>query len=252
MRVSKYLFSSLKKAKININSSSYEIMLNAGIIKKLASGLYNWLPTGIRVLSKLKKLIKKEMDSLGALEIQMPVMQPENLWEKSGRLSKYGPELLKLSDRKKSNFILGPTHEEVAMNIARNEISSYKQLPVNFYQIQTKFRDELRPRSGLIRAREFLMKDSYSFHNTLTCLQQTYEHIKLIYKKIFDQLGLDFGITEAESGNIGGKVSHEFYTFLKKGENKDFFHNTKKTASKNLNYESVEIAHIFQLGTTYT
>jgi prolyl-tRNA synthetase len=193
-------------------------MLRAGLIRKLASGLYTWMPLGLRVLRKVEKIIRDEMDKAGALELQMPIVQPAELWEESGRWEQYGPELLRISDRHNRAFCLGPTHEEIITDIARNELKSYKQLPINFYQIQTKFRDEIRPRFGIMRAREFLMKDAYSFHVDQASLQETYDVMYQAYSNIFTRCGLNFRAVDADTGSIGGSTSHEFHVLATAGE----------------------------------
>ena len=193
-------------------------MLRAGMIRKLASGLYTWLPMGVRVLNKVEAIIREEMNASGALEVFMPVTQPASLWQESGRYVQYGPELLRIHDRHKNPFVLGPTHEEVITDLARNELKSYKQLPLNFYQIQTKFRDEIRPRFGVMRSREFIMKDAYSFHVDQASLQKTYDLMYQTYSNIFTRLGLDFRPVQADTGSIGGSGSHEFHVLANSGE----------------------------------
>lgn len=193
-------------------------MLRAGIIRKLASGLYTWMPLGLRVLHKVERVIREEMDRAGAMEVSMPVVQPGELWQESGRWQKYGAELLRMQDRHERDFCLGPTHEEVITDIVRNELKSYKQLPANFYQIQTKFRDEIRPRFGVMRAREFIMKDAYSFHVDNSCFMKTYQRMHEAYTTIFTRLGLDFRPVMADGGSIGGTASHEFHVLASSGE----------------------------------
>ena len=193
-------------------------MLRAGMIRKLASGLYDWMPTGVRVLRKIEKIVREEMDNAGSLEISMPVVQPADLWQESGRWEQYGPELLRFTDRGERPFVLGPTHEEVVTDIVRNEITSYKQLPLNLYQIQTKFRDEVRPRFGVMRSREFIMKDAYSFHISQESLQETYDRMYQAYSNIFTRIGLDFRPVLADTGSIGGSASHEFQVLADSGE----------------------------------
>ena len=192
MRTSKYLLSTLKENPAEAAISSHQLMLRAGLIRQLASGLYTWLPTGQRVLQKVENIIREEMNKSGALEVNMPVVQPAELWQESGRWEKYGPELCRFKDRKENCFVLGPTHEEVITALARYEVKSYKQLPLNFYQIQTKFRDEVRPRFGVMRGREFVMKDAYSFHTSMNSLHETYQVMYDTYCSIFDRLGLVF------------------------------------------------------------
>ncbi len=218
MRASQYLIATLKETPADAEVISHQLMLRAGMIRKLASGLYTWLPLGLRVLRKVERIVREEMDHSGAMEVLMPVVQPSELWEESGRWQQYGPELLRVSDRHQRPFCLGPTHEEVITDLIRNEIQSYRQLPANFYQIQTKFRDEVRPRFGIMRAREFLMKDAYSFHLDQASLQQTYEVMHATYTAIFTRLGLDFRPVLADTGSIGGSHSHEFHVLAGSGE----------------------------------
>ncbi|GKX56828.1 proline--tRNA ligase [Leminorella grimontii] len=218
MRTSQYLLSTLKETPADAEVISHQLMLRAGMIRKLASGLYTWLPTGLRVLHKVETIVREEMNNAGAIEVSMPVVQPADLWQESGRWEQYGPELLRLVDRGDRPFVLGPTHEEVITDLVRNEISSYKQLPLNFYQIQTKFRDEVRPRFGVMRSREFIMKDAYSFHTTQESLQVTYDKMYDAYSKIFTRMGLDFRPVLADTGSIGGSSSHEFQVLASSGE----------------------------------
>jgi prolyl-tRNA synthetase len=223
MRASHYLLSTLKESPSDAEVISHQLMLRAGLIRQLASGLYTWLPTGLRVLKKIEAVVREEMNRAGALEIAMPLVQPAELWRETGRWEQYGPELLRLSDRHQRSFVLGPTHEELVTHLMRSEILSFKQLPLNLYQIQTKFRDETRPRFGVMRAREFLMKDSYSFHTTAESLQQTYEEMFQTYYRIFTRLGLNFRAVQADSGAIGGHYSHEFHVLAKSGEDQIAF-----------------------------
>lgn len=218
MRASQFLIATVKETPSDAEVISHQLMLRAGLIRKLAAGLYTWLPMGLRVLRKVETIIREEMDNAGAQEVSMPVVQPAELWEESGRWEKYGAELLRISDRHSRSFCLGPTHEEVITDLIRNEIKSYKQLPVNFYQIQTKFRDEIRPRFGIMRAREFLMKDAYSFHADQASLDETYQLMHRTYSKIFTRLGLDFRPVIADTGSIGGSASHEFHVLASSGE----------------------------------
>jgi prolyl-tRNA synthetase len=218
MRASQYLITTQKETPADAEVISHQLMLRAGMIRKLAAGLYSWLPLGLRVLRKAEAIVREEMDRAGAQEVLMPVTQPSELWEESGRWEQYGPELLRIKDRHGRAFCLGPTHEEVITDLARNELRSYKQLPANFYQIQTKFRDEIRPRFGIMRAREFLMKDAYSFHITQDSLQQTYDVMFKAYTAIFSRLGLDFRPVLADTGSIGGNHSHEFHVLADSGE----------------------------------
>jgi prolyl-tRNA synthetase len=218
MRTSHYLLATVKETPTDAVVVSHQLMLRAGMIRKLASGLYNWLPTGLRVLRKVERIVREEMDKSGAQEVLMPVVQPIDLWQESGRQDAYGPELLRFVDRHTNAFCLGPTHEEVITDLVRNEIQSYKQLPANFYQIQTKFRDEVRPRFGVMRAREFLMKDAYSFHLDAASLEETYQLMHRTYCAIFDRIGLDYRPVAADTGSIGGAKSHEFQVLADSGE----------------------------------
>ena len=218
MRTSQYLLSTLKETPADAVVISHQLMLRAGMIRRLASGLYTWLPLGLRVLRKAEAVVREEMNAAGALEVLMPAIQPAELWQESGRWEEYGPELLRLKDRHQREFCVGPTHEEVITDLARNELSSYRQLPINFYQIQTKFRDEIRPRFGLMRGREFIMKDAYSFHTDQASLQETYDRMHQAYCTIFTRLGLNFRPVEADTGSIGGTGSHEFHVLASPGE----------------------------------
>ena len=218
MRTSQYLLSTLKETPADAVVISHQLMLRAGMIRRLASGLYTWLPLGLRVLRKAEAVVREEMNAAGALEVLMPAIQPAELWQESGRWEEYGPELLRLKDRHQREFCVGPTHEEVITDLARNELSSYRQLPINFYQIQTKFRDEIRPRFGLMRGREFIMKDAYSFHTDQASLQETYDRMHQAYCTIFTRLGLNFRPVEADTGSIGGTGSHEFHVLASSGE----------------------------------
>ncbi len=218
MRTSNYLIATLKETPADAVVISHQLMLRAGLIRRLASGLYTWLPLGLRTLRKAEAVVREEMNTAGALEVLMPAIQPAELWQESGRWEEYGPELLRLKDRHQREFCVGPTHEEVITDLARNELSSYKQLPVNFYQIQTKFRDEIRPRFGLMRGREFIMKDAYSFHLDQASLQETYDRMHQAYTNIFTRLGLNFRPVEADTGSIGGTGSHEFHVLASSGE----------------------------------
>ena len=200
-------------------------MLRSGMIRKVAAGMYNYLPTGLRVLNKVANIVREEMNKAGAIEIQMPVVQPADLWEESGRWEEYGPELLRIKDRHNRDFVLGPTHEEVVTALVRNEVSSYKQLPLNLYQIQTKFRDEVRPRFGIMRGREFLMKDAYSFHLDQDCLQSTYDKMFQAYCNVFERIGLEYRPVIADNGSIGGSGSHEFHVLADSGEDDIAFSN---------------------------
>lgn len=223
MRVSQYLIATLKETPADADIVSHQLMVRAGLIRKLATGLYSWLPLGFRVLSKVTQIIREEMDKSGAMEVTMPVVQPSELWKESGRWQSMGAELLRLKDRHERDFCLGPTHEEVITDIVRNEISSYRQLPTNLYQIQTKFRDERRPRFGIMRSREFIMKDAYSFHIDRKSLEETYQLMHQTYCEIFTRLGLHFRSVKADSGNIGGSTSHEFHVLADSGEDEIVF-----------------------------
>jgi len=218
MRTSQYLLATTRETPADAVVISHQLMIKAGMIRKLASGLYTWLPLGLRVLQKVAGIVREEMDASGALEVSMPVVQPAELWIESGRWEVMGDELQRFKDRHDRDFCLGPTHEEVITDLVRNEISSYKQLPINLYQIQTKFRDERRPRFGVMRAREFTMKDAYSFHIDQASLQQTYALMHATYTRIFTRLGFDFRAVEADSGSIGGNSSHEFHVLADSGE----------------------------------
>ena len=218
MRASRFLFATLRETPNDAEVISHQLMLRAGMIRKLASGLYTWLPMGVRVLNKVAAIVREEMNNASSLEVLMPVTQPASLWEESGRYVQYGPELLRFKDRHTNDFVLGPTHEEVITDLARNELKSYKQLPANFYQVQTKFRDEIRPRFGVMRSREFIMKDAYSFHADQESLQETYDKMYEAYCKIFTRLGLDFRPVQADTGSIGGSGSHEFHVLASSGE----------------------------------
>jgi prolyl-tRNA synthetase len=218
MRTSQFPLHTVKETPADAETASHQLMLRAGLIRKLAAGLYTWLPLGLRVLRKVEAIVREEMNRAGALEVLMPTVQPAELWQESGRWEQYGAELLRLHDRHNREFCYGPTHEEIITDLARNELRSYKQLPVNFYQIQTKFRDEVRPRFGVMRAREFLMKDAYSFHLDQDSLQQTYEVMHAAYSRIFSRCGLDFRPVAADTGSIGGSGSHEFHVLADSGE----------------------------------
>ncbi len=218
MRTSRFLLATVKEVPSDAEVISHQLMLRAGMIRKLATGLYTWLPMGLRVLRKVEAIVREEMDRAGAQEVLMPTIQPAELWQESGRWDKYGPELLRLTDRHQREFCYGPTHEEVITDLIRREIRSYRQLPSNFYQIQTKFRDEIRPRFGVMRAREFLMKDAYSFHLDDDSLNETYQVMYETYCRIFSRIGLDFRPVHADTGSIGGSLSHEFHVLAESGE----------------------------------
>ena len=276
MRASQFLISTKKESPADAEIISHKLMLRAGMIRKLASGLYTWLPMGLIVLRKLEAIIREEMNKLGAQEILMPIMQPARLWEESGRWGRYGPELLRVQDRHERPFCLGPTHEEVVTDLIRNEVHSYKQLPLVLYQIQTKFRDEVRPRYGVMRGREFLMKDSYSFNEDEACLQETYLTMRDTYKKIIERIGLDYKIVAADSGAIGGDASEEFHVLAETGEDtiaisdaSEYAINTELLLKEGEDIASlegkpspdgkgviqikkgIEVGHIFQLGKVY-
>lgn len=231
MRTSQYLIATLRETPADAEVISHQLMLRAGLIRKLASGMYTWLPAGLKVLQKVTAIVREEMNRSGALEVSMPVVQSAELWQESGRWDQMGPELLRFVDRHNRDFCLGPTHEEVITDLIRNEFNSYKQLPANFYQIQMKFRDERRPRFGIMRAREFLMKDAYSFHIDETSLQQTYDVMYRTYCTIFDRLGLDYRAVLADTGNIGGSTSHEFHVLAESGEDDIVFSSTGEYAA---------------------
>lgn len=218
MRASQFLIATVKETPADAEVISHQLMLRAGMIRKLASGLYTWLPMGLRTLRKVEKIVREELDASGAQELLMPAIQPAELWQESGRWEQYGPELLRLSDRHGRDFCVGPTHEEVITDLIRGQLKSYKQLPANFYQIQTKFRDEIRPRFGVMRSREFVMKDGYSFHINHESLQQTYDTYFETYVRIFDRLNLDYRPVIADNGSIGGSGSHEFHVLADSGE----------------------------------
>jgi len=231
MRTSQFPLSTVKENPADAEIASHKIMIRAGLIRKLASGLYTWLPLGLRVLRKVEKITREEMEKAGALELLMPALQPAELWQETGRWEQYGPELTRLQDRHHRDFCLGPTHEEIITDFARHELKSYKQLPVNYYQIQTKFRDEIRPRFGIMRSREFIMKDAYSFHLTQESLQETYEIMYQAYSAIFNRLGLKFRAVIADSGSIGGAVSHEFHVLADSGEDAIVFSTVSEYAA---------------------
>lgn len=218
MRTSQYLLSTLKETPANAEVISHQYMLRAGLVRNVASGMYTWLPTGLKVLKKVENIVREEMVKAHAIEVLMPMVQPADLWEESGRLNDYGPELLRINDRHNRPFVLGPTHEEVITKLVSYEISSYKQLPLNLFQIQTKFRDEIRPRFGVMRGREFLMKDAYSFHLTDDCLEKTYQQMFSAYCNVFERIGLDYRPVIADTGSIGGEASHEFHVLAASGE----------------------------------
>ena len=267
MKLSKLLTATLREAPADAEIMSHKLMLRAGMIRQLASGIYTWLPLGYRVLKKVEEIIREEMDSADAQEILMPAIQPAELWRESERWDQYGPELLRINDRHEREFCFGPTHEEVITDLVRREVRSYKQLPIILYQIQTKFRDEIRPRFGIMRSREFLMKDAYSFHLNNESLQETYEQMYKSYTKIFTRLGLEFRAVIADSGNIGGDKSHEFHVLAESGEDQIVFSKNRDYAAsleranidlgeeeirKLEHAKGIEVGHIFQLGTKYS
>ena len=218
MRVSKYFLSTLKEAPSEAELVSHRLMLRAGLIRRLGSGIYSFMPMGLRIARRVEAIVREEMNRAGAIELSMPVVQPAELWQESGRWQAYGPELLRLKDRHERDFVIQPTSEEVVTDIARNEIKSYRQLPVHFYQIQTKFRDERRPRFGVMRGREFVMKDGYSFHASYADLEREYRNMFDTYTRIFTRLGLKFRAVAADTGSIGGTGSHEFHVLADSGE----------------------------------
>ena len=231
MKVSQFPLSTLREIPADAEIISHQLMLKAGMIRRLASGLYTWAPLGLKVLRRVEAVIREEMNRAGAIELLMPVVQPAELWMESGRWEQYGPELLRFKDRKGAEFCLGPTHEEIITDYARKEIKSYKELPLNFYQIQTKFRDEVRPRFGVMRSREFIMKDAYSFHLTQESLQQTYDAMFDAYNRIFSRLGLEFRPVLADTGSIGGSASHEFHVLADSGEDAIAFSDSSNYAA---------------------
>ena len=264
MKASQFYISTLKEAPQEAELVSHQLMIRAGLIRRLGSGLYSWMPIGLRILKKIENIIRDEMNRAGALELLMPAIQPKELWDETNRWEVFGPQMLKISDRHERLFCFGPTHEEVITDIVRKEIKSYKQLPINFYQIQTKFRDEIRPRFGVMRAREFMMKDSYSFNSSLDSLKETYQVMYETYKKIFDRIGLNYRAVQADNGAIGGDGSHEFHVLADSGEDEivydessDFAANIEVAKNhpdkdKFKTCRGIEVGHIFQLGTKYS
>ena len=276
MLFSKLLLPTLKDAPQEAEVISHKLMLRAGMIRRVASGIYTWLPLGLKVLRKIETIVREEMDSSGAQEVLMPMVQPKELWEETNRWEKMGPELLRIQDRHNRDFCLGPTHEEVITDLIRNNVKSYKELPLNIYQIQTKFRDEVRPRYGVMRGREFLMKDSYSFNIDEACLQSTYLTMRNTYKNILERIGLDYKIVAADSGAIGGDASEEFHVLAETGEDtiaisseSEFAINTELLLKEGEDISSlegkpspdgkgtiqikkgIEVGHIFKLGKVY-
>lgn len=241
MRASNYLFSTLRDAPTDAVVTSHQLMVRAGMIRQISKGLYTWLPTGVKVFRKVESIVRDEMEKAGALEVIMPGVQPAELWQESGRWQKYGPELLRLVDRHGRDYCLGPTHEEVITDLSRNELTSYKQLPATFFQIQTKFRDEVRPRFGVMRSREFCMKDAYSFHVSPESLQETYDVMHQAYCNVFDRIGLDYRPVLADTGSIGGAYSHEFHVLADSGEDDIAFSDTSDFAA------NVELAEAITL-----
>ena len=275
MKASLYHYKTLRESPSEAELVSHKLMIRANMIKPLASGIYNWLPLGFKVLKKVENIVREEMDSSGCLEILMPMVQPKDLWDETGRSNEYGPELLGFRDRNDRDFYLGPTHEEVVTDIGRKEIKSPKDLPITFYQIQTKFRDEIRPRFGVMRAREFLMKDAYSFDIDEEAMKKSYRLIRNVYVKIFDRLGLDYRVVNADSGSIGGSSSEEFHVLADSGEDvlafsdeSDFACNVELIEEKDIGKipgmpspdgkgtlqikKGIEVGHIFQLGDKYS
>ena len=266
MQLSKYPLITYKETPVDAELTSHQLMLRAGLIKKLASGLFSWMPIGLKVLRKIERIVREEMDRSGAYEVSMPAIQPADLWQETGRWEAYGDLLLKMEDRQGRSFCFGPTHEEVITDIVRNELKTYRQMPVNFYQIQTKFRDEIRPRFGVMRAREFLMKDAYSFHLDQPSLDLEYENMGTTYNTIFTRLGLDFRKVRANSGEIGGSLSHEYHVLADSGEDEVGYcdeenyaanvemieGNTAPNGGKLSFTRGIEVGHIFQLGDKYS
>ncbi|GAB3476626.1 proline--tRNA ligase [Marinomonas epiphytica] len=231
MRASNYLYSTLRNSPTDAVVTSHQLMIRAGMIRQVSKGLYTWLPTGLKVFRKVENIVREEMEKANSLEVSMPMVQPAELWQESGRWQKYGAELLRIQDRHSRDFCLGPTHEEVITDLARNELTSYKQLPANFFQIQTKFRDEVRPRFGVMRSREFCMKDAYSFHITPESLQETYDGMHQAYCNVFDRIGLDYRPVLADTGSIGGAHSHEFHVLAESGEDDIAFSDSSNFAA---------------------
>ena len=272
MRYTKSGITTTKNTPKDAEIISHKLMIRSGMVKKLASGLYTWMPLGLKVIKKIENIIREEMNRADALEILMPAVQPSELWKESGRWDKYGPELLRITDRHDREFCFGPTHEEIITDIARKDIKSYKQLPIIYYQIQTKFRDEIRPRFGVMRAREFLMKDAYSFHENEECLNKTYKIMFEAYKNCFNKIGFEYKVVNADNGQIGGSESHEFHVIADNGEDELIFSDSSDYA---INAElfarppkegdacpdgsgkvkikrGIEVGHIFKLGKNYS
>ena len=264
MRASKFYIATRKESPAEAELLSHQLLVRAGMIRLLGSGLYTIMPLGLRVLKKIEMIIRDELNKADCIELLMPAIQPADLWKESERWEEFGPQMLKIKDRHEKEFCFGPTHEEVITDIIRKEINSYKQLPINFYQIQMKFRDEIRPRFGVMRAREFLMKDSYSFHTNFDCLKETYQKMFKAYENIFNRIGLKFRAVSADNGAIGGDASHEFHVLAESGEDvlvydehSDYAANIE-LAKDNPNIDKfkkcrgIEVGHIFQLGTKYS
>jgi prolyl-tRNA synthetase len=264
MRASKFYIATRKEAPAEAELLSHQLLVRAGMVRLLGSGLYTIMPLGLRVLKKIEMIIRDELNDTGCIELLMPAIQPADLWKESGRWEEFGPQMLKIKDRHEREFCFGPTHEEVITDIIRKEINSYKQLPINLYQIQMKFRDEIRPRFGVMRAREFLMKDSYSFHTNFDCLKETYQKMFKAYESIFEKIGLEFRVVSADNGTIGGDASHEFHVLADSGEDvlvydehSDFAANIELAKDhpdikKFKTCRGIEVGHIFQLGTKYS
>ncbi|MBT5573428.1 MAG: proline--tRNA ligase [Nitrosomonadales bacterium] len=264
MRASKFYIATRKEAPAEAELLSHQLLVRAGMVRLLGSGLYTIMPLGLRVLKKIEMIIRDELNDAGCIELLMPAIQPADLWKESGRWEEFGPQMLKIKDRHEREFCFGPTHEEVITDIIRKEINSYKQLPINLYQIQMKFRDEIRPRFGVMRAREFLMKDSYSFHTNFDCLKETYQKMFKAYESIFEKIGLEFRVVSADNGTIGGDASHEFHVLADSGEDvlvydehSDFAANIELAKDhpdikKFKTCRGIEVGHIFQLGTKYS
>lgn len=244
MRTSQYYIATVKETPSNAEVISHQLMLRAGMIRRLASGLYSWLPLGLRVIQKIETIVRAEMNATGAMEVLMPAVQPAELWQESDRWEFYGPELLRFVDRHKRNFCFGPTHEEVITDLVRRDLKSYKQLPMTLYQIQTKFRDEIRPRFGVMRSREFIMKDAYSFHDDLESLEETYQRMYQAYANIFDRIGLEYRAVLADTGAIGGEHSHEFHVLANSGEDAIAFSDASQYAANVELAESVSPAAV--------
>ena len=277
MLASKNFAPLIKDAPAEAEVISHQLLLRSGMIRKVASGIYNWLPLGFKTLKLVENIVREEMTNTESQEIFMPMVQPRDLWEDSKRWDKFGPELLRFKDRHERDFCLGPTHEEIITDLIRNNLSSYKELPLSLFQIQTKFRDEIRPRYGIMRGREFLMKDAYSFHLNQECLNNTYQTIREAYKAIFNRLGLGYKIVKADSGAIGGEISEEFHVLAESGEDTLAFSEESEIAinaelliNENESIDSlqgktfpdsqeeiklakgIEVGHIFQLGNVYS